>query len=97
MRPRNHFNNTDVRRTTIPHEIKIKGLKLLAEQNNTKGNRRFYKDNKISMPFYRAQLYTAERGYKLIDCTDTDIKKWSTFIVIATKDKTTPKTFNLHR
>ncbi len=59
-----------------------------SRKNNTKGNRRFYKDNKISMPFYRAQLYTAERGYKLIDCTDTNIKKWSTFIVIATKDKT---------
>ncbi len=58
-----------------------------SKKNNADGDRKIYKENKISMPFYQAQLYCAERGYKLIDCTDTSVKKWSTFIVIATKDK----------
>ncbi len=58
----------------------------------TDRNNRIYSDNKISRAFYVAQLYAAEKGYKLLDCSDPDEMrdpdhKYNLFVVLATKDK----------
>lgn len=60
------------------------------DKDFTVRNRKVYTDNNISMAFYRAQLYAANKGYKLLDCSDPsksgdDKKIPNLFIVLATK------------